>query len=608
MPSQPVSVSANGPDRPAFAAYQLRGDLAQYGSNGLLLFAAQLKLGFDDIDSFAANALTDGSNDKKCDLVALVQNRQRLIVAQGFYSTTDKPSAPSNKASDLNTGVSWLLSGPIETLPEGLKSAAQEARDALAVGDVREMQIWYVHNLPESANVSTELNQAARTADSIIRQDFPIANVDISAIEIGRAVLEEEYARTKVPILVSDSYEFSVPGGFEIKAGAWNAYSTAISVSDLRALWAAHKTKLMSPNIRDYLGVVRSAGNINFGIKETAKSQAENFAIFNNGITVLVHDYAVSPASSGAGQTLKVAGVGIVNGGQTTGALGSLADGDIGNANAAMVMARFVKCADTEILADIVRYNNTQNKVEATDFRSKDPIQDRLRREFESVPDAEYRGGRRGGMSDAIVRRKSLLPDSSVAQSLAAFHGDPNLAYNDTRTIWDDDLTYASVFRESVCAQHIIYTYGLLKAIERAKQNIMRIPEQSRTDAQKKHATFFSSRGSNYLLVAAIGSCIETILQRAVPDRYSLCFAKNISPAAAMDIWQPAVDVVLAFSGQLQPATDLGLKAKDRVNKALSDFSSMIEAVRSANPEPFDSLATSTSTSTSINVVNLDKK
>ena len=486
MPHQ--LAASTSPDRPAFAAYELRDDLQQYGSNGLLLFTAQLKLGFDDVDSFAANALTDGSNDKKCDLVALSQDRQRLIVAQGYFSNTDKTEAPASKASDLNTGVSWLLSGPIDTLPQALRSAAQEARAALVNGDVREMQIWYVHNLPESVNVATELNQAAQTADSIIRRDFPGINVDVTAIEVGRSVLEEEYARTQVPILVSDSFELTVPGGFEIEAGGWKAYSTAISASELRSLWITHKTKLMSPNIRDYLGVVRSAGNINYGIKETAKSEPENFAIFNNGITVLVHDYEVTP--QGTGQVLKVTGVGIVNGGQTTGALGSLADKDVKNVSAAMVMARFVKCTDTEILGNIVRYNNTQNKIEATDFRSKDPIQDRLRREFEEVPDAEYRGGRRGGTSDAIVRRRALLPDSSVAQSLASFHGSPNLAYNETRTIWDNDGVYSDVFRELVIARHVVFTYGLLKAVERAKQNITKIPEQKRTEAQKKHATF----------------------------------------------------------------------------------------------------------------------
>lgn len=576
--------------RPAFSAFETRDDLKQYGENALLLFAAQLRLGLDDIESFAANALTDGSNDKKCDLVAVVSEGRKVIVAQGYFSNSDKQEAPSNKASDLNTGVSWLLSGPLDGLPETLRSAAEEVRTALLAGTVAEFEIWYVHNLPESVNVRNELDQAVTTADGMIRREFPEASVDVAAFEIGRTGLEEDYERTQAPILVADTFTFAVPGGFEIKAEGWSAFSTAINASDLRGLWANYTVKLMSPNIRDYLGMVKSAGNINFGIKETAKSQPGNFAIFNNGITVLVNDYV---ADLRAGR-LEVSGLGIVNGGQTTGALGEIPDEDATGLSAAMVMARFVKCSDAAVLEDIVRYNNTQNKVEATDFRSKDPIQERLRREFDAVPDAEYRGGRRGGASDAIVRRRSLLPDSSVAQSLAAFHGDPNLAYNETRTIWDLDGVYSKVFRDGLTARHIVFTYSLLKAVDRAKQNIMKIPDASRTEAQKRHAAFFSSRGSNYLLVAAIGDCLETIVGRPIADRYALQFKKNISPSDAMDTWQPVVDVVLSFSAQLTPATDQGLKAQERVTKAVADFSAMIEATRSANPAPFESLAQAT--------------
>jgi hypothetical protein len=167
-------------------AFQERDDLADYGDNGLLLFVAQLKLGFDDVDTFAANALTDHSNDKKCDLVALSPDRQRLILAQGAFSKKERWAAPANKASDLNTGAAWLLAGPVDELPETLRGAALEARSALASGDVKEMQIWYVHNLPESANVEKELRQAAETADSIIHREFPAAQVDVSYAEIGR--------------------------------------------------------------------------------------------------------------------------------------------------------------------------------------------------------------------------------------------------------------------------------------------------------------------------------------------------------------------------------------------------------------------------------------
>jgi hypothetical protein len=187
-----------------------------------------------------------------------------------------------------------------------------------------------------------------------------------------------------------------------------------------------------------------------------------------------------------------------------------------------------------------------------------------------------------------------LVPDSSAAQSLAAFHGEPNLAYNETRSIWDNDAVYSRIFRDSLTARHIVYTYGLLKAIERAKQKMLAIPEGSRTDAQKRHAAYFSARGSNYLLVAAVGSCIETMLGTAVSDRYSLRFRKKLSPAEATQAWQPVIDVAVAFSTLLAPAADRGLTAQANVKKALEDFGAMLEAARSANPAPFDTLAAAT--------------
>lgn len=580
---------------PGFDAFESRDDLTKYGDNSLLLFVAQLKLGFDDVDTFASNSLTDHANDKKCDLVAVSADKQRIVLAQGYMSTKEAVGeAPANKASDLNTAVSWLLAGDLSGLPDVLRGAAEEVRDALTDGGVHELQLWYVHNCKESRNVANELAQALTTADSLIKRDFPEASVDVSVMEIGRAGLEDEYTRRQAPILVSDESTFEIPGGFEICSKDWSTFSTAVQVADLRSLWTNHKTKLMSPNIRDYLGVVRSNNNINFGIKETVKSQPDNFAIFNNGISVVVNDYELEDQDEDGKQRLRVTGLGIVNGGQTTGALGSLDDAEAESTAGAMVMARFVKCTNVSVLSDIVKYNNTQNKVEATDFRSKDGVQDRLRKEFGSVPEADYRGGRRGGATDAIQRVKTLVPNSSVAQSLAAFHGEPNLAYNETRSIWDDDAVYSRIFRDTITARHIVYTYSLLKAVEQAKQTILAIPDASRTEAQKRHTVFFRARGSNYLLVAAIGSCIETILGVAVADRYSLRFNKNISPVEATKNWQLVVDAAVAFSSQLTPASDRGLKSQERVKKALGDFSSILEVGRSANLAPFDALAAAT--------------
>lgn len=52
------------------ADYRGRTDLiSNYGSNSLLLYALQLRFDLSDIASVASESLTDGSNDKKCDLI-----------------------------------------------------------------------------------------------------------------------------------------------------------------------------------------------------------------------------------------------------------------------------------------------------------------------------------------------------------------------------------------------------------------------------------------------------------------------------------------------------------------------------------------------------------
>lgn len=569
----------------ALEAFQARTDLAEYGSNALLLFALQLRWGIADIDGVAATALTDHANDKKCDLVYVDRDAGRIVVAQGYLATKEVAAAPANKASDLNTAVTWLLSGGLDSLPEALRSAAEEVRDAIEQDQINEFHIWYSHNAPESANVKTELEQAVRTADSTLARYFSEAQIAVAALEIGLGHLEEMYARTEAPIAVSAELELSVPGGFEVVSDRWKAFATAVPGTWLREQWDLYKTDLMSPNVRDYLGIVRSERNINNGIKTTAKTTPENFWIYNNGITVLVHDYeAVGPAADGSYQ-LKLKGLGIVNGAQTTGSIATLSESDAPNLDRTSVLARFVKCDDPEVLGDIVKYNNTQNKVEAADFRSKDAVQDRMRMEFDGIPDADYRGGRRGGVRDAIERSRNLVPDSAVAQALAAFAIQPNIAYNETRRIWEENAIYSRYFTDRTSARHVVLAYALLRALESTKKRIGDIPESERTEAQKRHMQFFRRRGSIHLLMAAISSSIETFLGIPVPNRTQLQFSANCSPKQGAENWLPVIDVALSFSAQVIDATDNGLKNPETVKKAISTFDSMIEATAEANSE-----------------------
>jgi hypothetical protein len=243
----------------ALAALCAREDLAEYRSNALLLFALQLRFGITDIEGVAAVALTDSANDKKCDLVFVDRDGGRVVVAQGYMSSReDLQAAPANKASDLNTAVTWLLTGELESLPEVLRSAAQEVRDAIENDQISEFHIWYAHNAPESENVRIELEQAARTADSLIHRYFEGFEIDVTYQEIGAGQLERLYERTEAPIAVTDELVLEVPGGFETSGNHRRAFTTAVSGTWLREQWEKYEGDLMAPNVRDYLGIVRS--------------------------------------------------------------------------------------------------------------------------------------------------------------------------------------------------------------------------------------------------------------------------------------------------------------------------------------------------------------
>jgi hypothetical protein len=558
-----------------------------YGdARALMLFALELNFNIDDIDSVAAVSLTDHSNDKKCDLVFVDRSAGIIVFAQGYTAKVETRSeAPANKASDLNTAATWLLTGSTDTLPDALKSAALEVRDALEHDEIREMYIWYCHNLPESHNVEQELRQVERTAVSLLKTHYPKTSVtSVIAEEVGVSTLEELYRRTQAPIIVPNDLEITVPGGFEVTGDRWTAYCTSVSGQWLRELWQKHQADLMSPNVRGYLGVVRSERNINNGIKTTAKTVPQRFWIYNNGLTILVNSYEVLPKVTQADQqTLKISGVGIINGAQTTGSIGTLPDADAAGLTNVQVMVRFVSCSDPDVLVEIIKYNNTQNKVEATDFRSKDAVQERLRREFVSVPDADYRGGRRGGVRDAIARSTNLLPDGTVAQALAAFHGKPNLAYNETRRIWEEDAVYASIFSDKTTARHIVFTFSLQRAVEEIKRELSQLAEESRTTPQQKHLNFLRRRGSITLLVAAVADSLETVTGKVVPDRWSLMFADNCSPKTATDRWRNLVVTILPFVNQLSTAADNDLKSNERVKEALERFESMVESTVESN-------------------------
>ncbi|MFV8328464.1 AIPR family protein [Flavobacterium sp. ZS1P14] len=296
-----------------------RDDLTKYTDNALLLYSLQIRFGIEDIDEVASTSLTDGGGDKKADLVYIDTDKKEAIIAQGYYASKFKAEAPANKASDLNTAITWLLARDLKDVPERLKSAASELRQKINDREITKISLWYSHNSPESENVQQELKSAEATLSSTLKNHFQDKEIECSYLEIGLSTLNTWYSSLTIPILVTDKIEVDDCMGFQTEGPDWESFTTSFPADKLWELYKSHSTLLFSANVRDYLGSRKSDSNINNGIKASASVNPKQFFVYNNGITALTNKFELD------GKKLTVSGISIVNGAQTTGAIGSLA-------------------------------------------------------------------------------------------------------------------------------------------------------------------------------------------------------------------------------------------------------------------------------------------
>ncbi len=522
------------------------------------VFAINLRFNLDDIQTIVSEAITGGGDDKKCDVLYVDKEREIAVIAQCYISQKIRDAAPANKASDLNTALTWLLSTNLDNLSDVLKGRADELRSAINAGEIKQFYIWYVHNLPCSKNVQDELRAVEDTARAALTRYPSGQDINIFAEEICETQLDRLYMQAERTVIVTDEITTTVPDAIEIREEDWTSVVTTVGGSWLHDLYHRYKTDLFSANLRGYLGSRESDSNINNGIKTTAHEQPGNFYVYNNGITALVLDYELGRRLKG-GRKLKINGISIVNGAQTTGSLASLAEAPSRDLQVAI---RFVKAKKDAIVANVVRFNNSQNKIQAADFRSTDAIQERLRTEFDAIPDAECEGGRRGGASDAIKRTKFTLPSYTVGQSLAAFHGDPVTAYDKKSELWTNERNYRQIFTDRTTARHIVFCYSLLAAVNDRK---LELSQKQKNDP----------------------SSLTNIENTSL----AFHFARNVSPDTAARFWFPIVDMMLSLSNQLENAFSRNRISNESISKAVPNFVGVVDSISALQKETFEKFA-----------------
>jgi len=239
-----------------------------------------------------------------------------------------------------------------------------------------------------------------------------------------------------------EEVEISLPQEkfFEVLDGPFKTIIAVIKGNLLRSLFQTYKESLFARNIRGYLG----SRGLNSGIVKTAENQADKFLYFNNGVSAICTDYEIT--SNGK---LKAYNFQIINGAQTVGALKSAKENPGIQVLFRLTQTEKVK-SDKGINSEIIRYNNIQNSIKLSDFRSNDPIQEWLQNKFKDFKKYKVLQPVR------YIRKRSekremgyILKLEELAKIRYSFLFEPTLIHDSPKNLWtlhDEEGVYEKAF------------------------------------------------------------------------------------------------------------------------------------------------------------------
>ena len=152
----------------------------------------------------------------------------------------------------------------------------------------------------------------------------------------------------------------------------------AVVPGDLLArIFDKYGSRLLEGNVRGFLS---TRGNVNKGIRATILGRPEKFLIFNNGITATASSIEVDSQN----RLLQIEDLQIVNGGQTTASLYTFLkqekalQANLRKTAVAMKLIVVKPEIAEEMVPEVAKYSNSQNKVNEADFFANSPFHRRM--------------------------------------------------------------------------------------------------------------------------------------------------------------------------------------------------------------------------------------
>lgn len=310
----------------------------------------------------AAACVTDGANDDGIDAISYSSIAKTVYIVQSKYK--ENPPSPTD-VEKFTRGIMHLLDGNYDFMNRRLQSRREEIDENL--NDCDHIVAVFCHlsaDAPaeETLDISTKFTDNINASGEILKFQY----MKLSDIHAERRIAQTMES-AEVDLQVE---KWLTPGDYK------KEIMGIVTGNQIAELYTRFGDALFDNNIRK---VIQNSETNNL-ILDTIRNTPSSFWAYNNGITILTNTINCigkpRPSISGS-ERFKLSSVSIVNGAQTSGALGRALDEGI-PLDDIYVTVRIISTEGQEETfgQNVTRFTNTQNTIGVREFVALDPNQE----------------------------------------------------------------------------------------------------------------------------------------------------------------------------------------------------------------------------------------
>lgn len=374
--------------------------------------------------------ITDGANDGGIDFVFYDDENSKVIIGQNKYSKNCDVNGVVSEIDKINSTIRNFKNNNTSNYSKILKERYLNVIDRLNDENEGNIEIVFASLSSFSiVKVESRVEHNSQYSELLFYSENEIEKI-IEDLQTALNVVEE--------------FKFDIDQSknvLEYRSNNFEGSVLNISANSLKKAYDKYESKgLFNLNIRRYI----KSKSVDDGIINTINHDKDDFWFRNNGLTIACKDYILD------GNTVKIYGFSIVNGGQTTTLIAkhlkSVSDDFY-------VMAKIIKSVEElgssetmNFFNEIAEATNSQKPIQPRDLKSNAPEMLQLQRLLDEK--GYFLEIKRG----VVAPRKygdNKIKNEELAQLIYSFVSQkPGTARSNKKSLFSNNTHYKQIFRQ----------------------------------------------------------------------------------------------------------------------------------------------------------------